>query len=330
MNNDVIQMALNAIKGYVNANFSARETSDALRAAFLEANGGSAKINPKTFCRGNALFEIVEEIIPAIIEEGLKDDGALLSLVDYKNIKDGDVNEFYVEDNSLFVVADAAAGIQGVRRQKVSGGETVVVKTTPKVVRVYEDLNRLLSGRIDFNTFVDRVAISYKQQILADQYKAINAIGANTKGLEPANVVTATYDEGKLLDLIQHIEAYTGKVARIYGTKAALRKVSTAVVADEAKSDMYAVGYFGKFNGTDMVALKQAHKVGTRTFALDDKKLFIIAGDDKPVKFVNEGEGLLMEKDAANNADLTKEYVYAQCYGIGVICAEQVGIYNIQ
>lgn len=329
MDTNVLQMAINAVRGKVDEKFSAKQTSEGLRAAFIQMNGGSTKINPKNFYRGNQLFELIEELIPVIIEEGLKDDDILLKLVEYKNIKDGDINEFYVEDNSLFVVANAAAGIQGVRRQRLSGGSKTSIDTEVKLVRVYDELNRLLAGRVDFNDFVDRVSTSFKKQILADAYKAIDGISANTAGLGADYVVSGTFDEDNLLTLIAHVEAATGKTAKIYGTKTALRKISTAVVSDEAKSDLYTVGYYGKFNGTDMVCLRQAHKSGTNSFVFNDNKIYVIAGDDKPVKMVNEGEGILFQKDPSGNADVTQEYTYGQAYGTGVICAEKIGIYTI-
>ena len=34
----------------------------------------------------------------------------------------------------------------------------------------------------------------------------------------------------------------------------------------------------------------------------------------------------MSEKPAADNADLTQEYVYIQAYGTGVICGEKLGM----
>lgn len=328
---EVLKIMIDAVKGVNMENYSKGETSEAIRNALIEMNGGSKKLNLKNFYRGSQLYALVQELIPAIIDEGFKDEDTLFNLVDYRNIADGDEEEFYVEGNSYFLVADAAAGIRGVRRQRIDKSETVTVKTSVKVVRIYEELNRLLAGKVSFDKFVENVAKSFKQKILADAYKAISEMSQTTVGLDANYVVagTGTGDEDALIDLIQHVEAATGKEARIYGTKAALRKVSTAVVSDEAKRDLYEMGYYGKFNGTEMICMRQVHKVGTSVFALDDSKLYIIAGDDKPVKIVNEGEGLLYEGDATANNDLTQEYVYGQTFGVGVVCAEKMGVFTL-
>jgi len=326
---NVLTIAIGAIKGTMSGEFSKGQTSEALRKAFIEMNGGSDKLNPKTFVRGNELYSAVEELIPTIVEEGLKDENPIFRLVEYKNTASGDVNEFYTSGEAVFIVADAAAGIRGVRRQRISGGEKVTVKTSMKIVRVYENLGRLLAGRITFDQFVTAVANSFKKTILADAYAAIAGMTENTAGLSSEYVYAGTFDEDKLLAIIEHVEAATGKTATIYGTKTALRKVTSADVSDEAKSDLYNMGFYGKFNGTAMVQLKQAHKPGTSNFILDDSKIYIIAGDDAPVKMVNEGEGIMLTREATENNDLTQEYVYGQAFGTGVICAEKMGIYTI-
>lgn len=310
---EVLKIMIDAVKGVNMENYSKGETSEAIRNALIEMNGGSKKLNLKNFYRGSQLYALVQELIPTIIDEGFKDEDALFNLVEYRNIADGDEQEFYIEGNSYFMVADAAAGIRGVRRQRIDKSEAVTVKTAVKVVRIYEELDRLLAGKVSFDKFVENVAKSFKQAILADAYKAISEMSKNTVGLDSTYVVagTGSGDEDALIELIQHVEAATGKEARIYGSKAALRKVTTAVVSDEAKRDLYEMGYYGRFNSNDMICMRQVHKLGTSVFALDDSKLYIIAGDDKPIKIVNEGEGLLYEGDATANNDLTQELKYA-------------------
>ena len=229
------------------------------------------------------------------------------------------------------MVADAAAGVRGIRRQRLDAGQTVTVKTSTKIVRVYEELNRLLAGKVSFDKFVDNVAKAFKEQILSDAYKALAGITSSTTGLSSTYVVAGTSEtnESALETLIAHVEAATGKTARIYGTKAALKKLGSSIVADSAKEDVYNLGYYGKFNGTECVVLRQNHKAGTETFAISDSVVYVIAGNDKPVKVVNEGEGILFEKNPGENEDLTQEYVYGQPMGVGVVCSEVIGKFTI-
>jgi len=328
---ELLKVMINAVKGVCAENYSKEQTSEAIRAALIEMNGGSNKISLKNFYRGSQIYSLVQDLLPTIIDEGFKDTDAIFGLVDYRNVADGDEQEFVIDGNSLFIVADAAAGIKGVRRQRIDKSQAVRVKTSVKVVRVYEELNRLLSGKVSFDKFVENVAKSFKNQTLTDAYKAIDGITSSTIGLDSTYVVTATSgaNETALLELIGHVEAATGKKARIYGTKAALRKLDGASFGDEAKSDLYNIGYMGKFYGNDMIELRQAHIPGTSTFAIGDTKIYVVAGDDRPIKVVNEGEGILFEGEPTANADLTKEYVYGQGFGVGVACSEKMGVLTL-
>lgn len=330
MDNTILTVAIDAIKGRSMGNYTAVDTSNALRNAFVELNGGSTKISPKTFYKGTPLFSLVQELIPVIIEEGIKaENNPLFNLVDYRNISDGDLAEFDIEGDANFVVASVANGIQSVRRQRIVGGETIKVPTEMKIVRVYENLGRLLAGRIDFNKFVDGVAKAFNEYIVTAAYTALAGLTANTYNLDSTYVKSGSLDADAFLELVNHVASSTGKKPVILGTKSAVRKLGDDVTySAEQNSDLYNKGYIAKFVGTDVVALEQAHIPGTSDFALADDALWIVAADDKPIKVVNEGDGLLIERDATQNADLTQEYVYAQGVGVGVVCAAKLGYWN--
>ena len=61
------------------------------------------------------------------------------------------------------------------------------------------------------------------------------------------------------------------------------------------------------FIGTPIVTTPQRHKVGTTEFVMDDNVVTIIAGDDKPIKVVYEGDPIVLMGDPMQNADLTQE-----------------------
>lgn len=49
--------------------------------------------------------------------------------------------------------------------------------------------------------------------------------------------------------------------------------------------------------------------------------LTIIAGDDKPIKCVYEGDPIVVMGDPLSNGDLTQEYLYGEKYGMGIVLA---------
>ncbi|MPL95074.1 hypothetical protein SDC9_41237 [bioreactor metagenome] len=330
--NDVVRLALDIYHGsaVVPAEFSDKKPEEVLRSALIELNGGSSTFDYKAFRRNKVdIFEIVEQIVPVIVNEGLQGDEFFMNLVDERNIALGDMNEFVAENRSMFVVAEMANGIAIPRRQKIGEKTSVTVPTTVHGVRIFDDLSRFMAGRVDWNTMIDKVARSYRATILNKVYTAFSNISATTPGLNNTYVTGGTYDEASLLALVEHVEAATGMAAKIVGTKAALRKCATAVIADAAKDDYYGVGYFGKLAGVPMVAVKNRHQVGTDTFVFPDTKIFVIASDDKPVKFVTEGEAVIIEKDGTTNSDMTMEYLYTERIGVAVLVADRLGVYSL-
>ena len=320
---DIVKLAVDAHRGNVEK-YSMDQSMETLRQALIEANGGKTSLDYRMIRDGkcSGLFALVEEILDRTVVEGLTSDDFFNSIVDFRNVAEGDKNLFVVEDSNLFVVSDVADGTQAIRRQRLGGATEVPIPTTMKMVRIYEELNRILSGRVDFNKFIDKVSQSFEQKLLNDIYSLwANATAADLGGTTYFPTAGA-YDEDDLLDLIAHVEAAAGgRTATIVGTKKACRILAASIMADSAKEELHNMGYYGKFYGTPVVAMPQRHKIGTTDFVFDDDVLTIIAGDDKPIKVVYEGDPLIIPRDPFLNADLTQEYVYGVKYGAGIVLA---------
>ena len=89
MDNNIVKVALDAIKGKQYAQYSAAKTSETIRNALIELNGGSTKLNARDFRPGKPVFDLVEILLPAIINEGIANDPVLMSLCEYRNTADG-------------------------------------------------------------------------------------------------------------------------------------------------------------------------------------------------------------------------------------------------
>ena len=321
--NYIVKLAVDAYHGRV-AKFSNDQSMDTLRQALVDLNGGSTVLDYKKIRDGecNGLFTLIETILSRTVVEGLQGDEFFNSLVEFRNVAEGDKNLFVVEDDTLFVVAEAADGTQGIRRQRLGGSSETAIPTSLKVVKIYEELNRVLSGRGDFNHFINKVAESFRQKLLNDVYTLWSGATAEQMGGVTYFPAAGAYDEEELLDLIAHVEAAAGgKPATIVGTKKAIRNLKPAMDSDGYKDDLYNMGYAGKFYGTPVVVTPQRHKVGSTEFVMNDNVLTIIAGDDKPIKCVYEGNPIVLMGDPMQNADFTQEYFYAEKYGIGIVLA---------
>lgn len=312
---------------YEGRDFSADEAVDVLRQALIDANGGETTFNYKSLRRNKvAIFEIIEELVSAIVQEGLTGSAFWDEYVDYRNMRDGDLNEFTAEDASTFVVAEVANGNATPRRQRLGKAEKVSIKTTVHNIRMYEHFSRFMAGRIDWTKLCDKVAEAFQKEIWNDIYVAFSGITAkDVIGGDPDGkyIVTAgSYSDDTLIDIIAHVEAATGKKAVVFGTQAALKKLNGTALAnasEKAKEDLYNQGYFGKFYGTDVFKLNQMHIPGTDNFLLEDDVIHVLAGDDKFIKFVDEGETIIDDRDWTENSDSTLEYRMSQKFGAAVL-----------
>ena len=332
--NDIVKLAVDAYRGNVEK-YSTNQSMDTLRQALVDLNGGSTMLDYKKIrdgeCKG--LFTIVETILSRVVVEGLQSSDFFNSLVEFRNVAEGDKNLFIIEDDNLFVVSEIAAGTQALRRQRLGGSSEVSIPTMRKGVKIYEELNRVLSGRVDFNYFINKVAASFSNQLLED----INAawMGATAEQLGGVTYFPAAgaYDEDELMELIAHVEAAaSGKPATIVGTRKALRNLKPAMDSDAYKNDMFNQGYVGKFYGTPVVCLPQRHKIGSTEFTMSDDFLTFIAGDQKPIKCVREGNPMVLMGDPMQNQDLTQTYLYTESYGIAIVLAggnSGIGRYEI-
>lgn len=328
--NELVKIAVAARNGHAYGNYSMSDSMEVLRNALVEANNGKTYLDYRDIRDGKCseVFAIAEEILTRTVVEGLPESSPIFDFVDYRNKALGDTDVFVVKDNSLFAVADVAEGTQGVRRQRVLGQESIPVATQLKVVKIYEELNLVLSGRIDFNELIDRVAESFIKQTNDEIYAAFAATYGK---LTAPYQVTGTFDADELAELIDHVEAATGKKAYILGSKQAVRKITGIVGADasSAKESLYNVGYYGQFGETPIIAMQNGHKHGTTDFILNATDLYVVAGSEKFIMHVTEGETLIIPGNPMNNADLSQEFLMAQRTGTAVVLSEVFGCYRI-
>ena len=267
---DIVKLAVDGYKGKVEK-YSVGQSQELLRQALIEANGGSTVLDYKKIRDGKCagLFSLLEETLSRTVVEGLQGDEYFNALVDFRNVPEGDKNIFLVEDRNLFVVSEAADGTQGIRRQRLGGVSEASIPTSLKTVRIYEELNRVLAGRVDFNDFINKVSESFRQKLLNDIYTLWSGATADQFGGTTYFPVAGAYDEDELLDLISHVEAAAnGQQATIIGTKKALRKLKASIQNDGAKDDLYNMGYYGKFYGTPVVAAPQRHLLSSYSMTM--------------------------------------------------------------
>ncbi len=327
--NEIVKLATDLYHGRVDKNFSSgdmQKDSEVLRDALIEANGGKTTVTYKDLRDNKSIFQIIELILETTVLSGFKDNPFFEQFVDFRNVKLGDQNSFYIPDNSLFTVSDTAEGIYGTKRQRINKGQNVSIPTQLKTVNVYEEANRLLAGRIDIVEFLDKMEKSFMNRRGQDMYNAfLGGIGV----LNGAFIANGAYVENTLLTIIENVEAATGNTAMIVGTRTALRQVNTAVLSESMRESHNELGYFGNFNGTNMMRIPQIHAQGTFNFLITNRDLFVVTSDTKPVKFVTEGDAIMESKSMFDNADMTVDIFAGERNGCALVMDQVWGQYRL-
>lgn len=323
----IINLALDLNAGYEtfsedDKTVGRAEAIEDLRKALVAANGGSTVFNYRNFRRNKTeVFEIIEQLVDVIVEDAYSKNNFFNECVEWINIKKGDKNEFIIPDESDFVVCETADGINTPRRQRLSSGRTSIT-TSIHTIRMYDEFSRFMANRIDWNVLCDKVAAAFLKDVWISIYAVLEGVTESTRGMVGNGtqyVRVGSYDEDELLELCAHIEAATGAAPVIVGTTAALKQCKVQDMPEQAKQEMYNGGYYGKFYGYDMVKVPQLHKSNSDEFAFNDKILHVIAGGQKFIKFVDEGETYIIENNNATNADRTVEYLMERQYGVGLV-----------
>lgn len=325
-NTELLGALKQIVRNDIPSQMTLSESNEAMRNALIDLNGGSTKLDLRTFRPGTELFAFVEEAISIIENEGIKGDEFFMKFVDYRNVAEGDQAVFYTEDVDPFMVSQIGRGNQAIARQRINAYKQAEVKTWPRAIRVYEHISRLLAGRVDFEKFIQLVGQSVLKQKYDDIYNLFLALAKTTPGMYDDVVFSGSYDEKDVLKVIEHVEADNNASASIIGTAGALRRLEMSIMADQAKDDLYSIGYYGKFFGTPTFRIRSRYKTGTKEFIWPDNRIYVVASNDKFIKFVTEGPGLLDRRSYTENFDLTEEYWYITQYGLALMLAHAVGI----
>lgn len=329
-----VKLAVDAVRGTGNQrNFEANDIKDALYSELMKITGGKTAFDYRDIRDGkcNGLFSVIEEIIRITENDGLNGSEFFMNLVEQRNTAEGDSAKFVVAKNDTFIVSAIADGTQGLRRQRMTNATEVTVPTKVYGVKVYEEMNRLLSRRVEFTDYINAVNKSMLNKKYEACYDAFAAIGASELGSDVVNA-TGSYTESTLIDLVNEVELRTGKAATIYGTKKACSLItldSVASASEAARNAKYTGVYFGLFHGTPVVGFNNALKAGTTTKIMKDNEIYIVAGDTRPVKFVTEGSPLMIANPYTANADLTQDYLLAEKFGAGIVITDVFGKYKL-
>lgn len=323
MATELMKLALDVYENRVQGNFSKKDGEEAIRKAIKEAVGG--EWNYYNFKKNRYdVYAIISEVLTLPVQASVE--GLFNGLVGVEQVALGDKKVFEVENTDLFKVAKVAKGNSDIRRQRIFNNE-VEISTDNLAIKIYEDFDKFIAGRVDFAKLVDKVNKSIANDTAV---KIADAIFGSYSKLSATYGVKGSYDESKMDDIIAHVEAKTGMRVALYGTKKALGKVTSAIVADSQKETYSALGHYGSYKGTEMITLPQVHENGTDTFALPSDIVLVLPVGLEIAKVVYEGEPIVDDtQDFTKRNDRQIEFLVSYSMGLAVLVANYFGMYDI-
>ena len=308
--------------------FTAALQKEALRYANLPAgssfNEGAVMNHPSVKW---ATFQLVSQTLDVIIPQTVLDN--FYQFAEVKSVSWGDNMVFHTESPDLFVTSKIANGIRRGQRQRVFG-QDIKLNPVRREVAIYEEFYRVVSGKVQWASWVSRVAQAIETAITTDIYSAIynsfSSLGAAYKQ-------SAAFAQTSFNELVQHVSAGNGGARTVaFGTKTALSKVvpDNQYFQFALGAEYNQMGYVGNFQGTDLFMVEQRHIPNTDTFAINTTDILVVStGLDKIVKVGFEGETEVYQNDQNKNADRSLEYAVAKHWDTAVATSAQYGIFRL-
>ena len=276
------------------------------------------------------LFEIIEEVVNLTISNDFMEIPFIENFVEFKNRAMGDKTAWYSEGKSYLSVVSFAGNHWDTNREALDAGEEFTLPKEWVYIHVYDELERFLLGIASLERLTDVIYRSFNKYIKERIYMQFQHI---MTALPSEFVANGNSEEavGNLCDLVQAAGGY-GSLT-IAGTKAALRKLGAVVpdkyFADSQKEAKAATGSIGEWEGNKLMVIPQVLKQGTFELALDNDVIFILGGDNKPIKLEFIGDTRTQEvRDGRVNNDMTMELQVQTCFGIAMLLPEAMGIFK--
>ena len=276
------------------------------------------------------LFEIIEEIVNLTISNDFMEIPFIENFVEFKNRAMGDKTAWYSEGKSYLSVVSFAGNHWDTNREALDAGEEFTLPKEWVYIHVYDELERFLLGIASLERLTDVIYRSFNKYIKERIYMQFQNIMTALPSEFTANG-NSEEAVGNLCDLVQAAGGYSSLT--IAGTKAALRKLGAVIpdkyFANSQKEAKASTGSIGEWEGNKLMVIPQVLKQGTFELALDNDVIFILGGDNKPIKLEFIGDTRTQEvRDGRVNNDMTMELQVQTCFGIAMLLPEAMGIFK--
>lgn len=243
---------------------TAKEASKKIVEKFMQVIGcdeKSTKAEIRKAIKRNqqVLFDLIEDVVPNMLQSGWQDNPFFNEWVEIKNIDIGDANIFYTDDNTILTVSKVSGNHWDIDRQRLGKGASFSVETSWYGIAVYAEFERLLTGVEDFSVFITKIYEAVDRYVNESIYKALQDAttklpgGASGSGQWVKTGDLSSTEKDKFMQLIEDVQMATGMEVVIMGTKTALTKLENMQdinwVSDNMKDERNTTGRIGYFEG---------------------------------------------------------------------------------
>ena len=294
-----------------------QDGNEAIRNALIESVGG--EWNFYNFQKNKwAFFQVMSEVLALPMEQTLE--GMFDGILTQETIGLGEYKVIDVKKPELYKVATIAAGNNDIRRQR-DFGKKLHVETDVLGIKIYEDFDRFIAGKIDF---VDMINRAKKSMLAAVSEKVYECLSASFDAVaRPKLNKTGAVSESALDEMIALVKGKTGLSVAIYGGNIALGKISTAVaqgavvpVADSQKESYAQMGHFANYKGVPMIEMPTIVKDDEIRFA---DEFYVLPQMQDIIRVIFEGQPVVGEDtDPMTRNDRQIEFIMTE--RVGVVC----------
>lgn len=325
-----------------------KEVNETIKQAVFEDLGLNEKSTEKQIKRalasdkGIEFCEVIEEIVDTNISYGLNEDEFFNQYVEKRNLKDGDRNEFWVDDDVLLGVSKLSGDNHDITIQRLGAGNAYSVPTAMYGIKVGSDFRLFLTGRKDWSAFVNAATRAFNnkiQTLIASQF----ATGVNIIPIPSTLTGNGQLDQNSKAafdSIIEKVGAANEAPVVIMGSKTALKNLNnlaggaaTSVnwIAEVQKTDVANSGILGNYEGTPLYALPQKFLDKTLTTPIvDNTKIYIMPQvDNRFIKFVDGGEAELTIDEYGKTKDDLQSYEIQRRIGVGTLMTRYFGVWTI-
>ena len=230
------KLMLDTYNGTLEADITIKEANEQIRAMFhkiigVGENATKADIRKAIKRNQQVLFDLIEEVVPNLLQTGWQDNPFFNEFVETRNLDIGDQAMFYSEDETLLTVSKVSGNHWDLDRQRLGKGSSFTVATSWYGIAVYSEYERLLTGAEDFSTFVNKLFEAVDRYVNESIYQAMLAAAEQLPGGATGSgqwVKTGELNDSTkevFVQLIEDVQMATGMEVVIMGTKTALSKL---------------------------------------------------------------------------------------------------------